>query len=263
MKLKLNKSNHSLLATLALLLVGFPSLQGEDHVDVEERVLPAATVTSLDGSSISGDIAVQTHDKDAVRLQIHREIKNETDEVAAKAFAVLNTQFEIKGDTIILKPELPRNSRQWSEATGKKNIRYSIRYTLWVPARLDLVLKVVDGDITVAGVSGKSNISTVDGDVQLVTGGEFLVQTVSGDILADLNAQPDEKCVLRAVNGDIILNLNPDLALDIRLQSLSGDRKVELPLDEMVKTAGQLTGKMNGGGTGITINTVDGDILVK
>ena len=263
MKSKTYKSTNSLIAALALLLSGFPVLWAEDHQDVEERVLSAAAVTHLDGSSIDGDIIVQSHAKDEVLLQIHREIQNESGEIAAKAFAVLSTRFEIKGDTIILKPELPRKSGEWKEATGKKNIKYSIRYDLWVPDRLNLVLKTVDGDITVTGMSGKSNISTVDGDIQITTAGEFLAQTVDGDIRADLNGQPRDKCVLRAVDGDIALSLDPALAVELRLQSLDGDRTVELPLDGMVKTAGQLMGTRNGGGTKIVLNIVDGDILVK
>ncbi len=290
---------YSIVLSIIMLLAGTIPATAAESKDIEERVLPAAGITSFEAESIEGSFKVVSHGNDEVQLTITRVVKGVSQEQAEKVLAALKTVFKAEGDSIYLQEDHPGNRKEWKEATGLNDVEFEILYELRMPASIHQAIRTVEGDVMLAKMSGKIGITTVEGDVLVEqAGGQvgvkttegdvlikqvagfarvssvegdvmirdssgFQVQSVEGDVLVDLSGEPAGNCSLNTVQGDATLSLSPDLAVNIVAQSLSGEVKLKLSLDDLVRTRGQVVGARNGGGVSIQLNSVRGDIILK
>ena len=92
-------------------------------------------------------------------------------------------------------------------------------------AAKSLVVKTVSGDITLAGGSGETDLTSVSGTIKVEEGTQTRAhfKSVSGDITAKLAMSADAQIDGQSVSGDIKLNFASNPVADFDVQSISGD----------------------------------------
>jgi hypothetical protein len=129
----------------------------------------------------------------------------------------------------------------------------------------DLVFQTGDGNIVANSIGGKLEASTGDGNVRIA--GRFdAVAVTTGDGNVDLAAAPGSTAAsswrMRTGDGNVKVAVPDDMKADFDLSSGDGHVTSDLPLSLSPGKIGgnQLRGKLNGGGSVLTIRTNDGNI---
>ena len=177
------------------------------------------------------------------------------------------------------------------------------RVTVETPAQLTLQARTSDGNVTLSGLHGELNLTTGDGDVSLdhvsgdlrVRSGDGRVRitdadgaidahtsdgnlTVDGlfhalalrtsDGTLDLNLRDGtrltEASTIQSSDGSVTLRVPRSFAADLDVHTSDGHVSSALPLSIDHYESGQgLHGKLNGGGTPLTIHTSDGNVKIE
>jgi DUF4097 and DUF4098 domain-containing protein YvlB len=131
----------------------------------------------------------------------------------------------------------------------------------------EMQLKSGDGSLHLDGVDGKLHASTGDGSIQ-ANGrfGELELKTGDGhvDVRAGTGSSLAGGWRLETGDGSVTLEVPGDLAADVDLHTNDGHIDLDMP----VTTSGnvrqnEVRGKMNGGGSLLTIRTGDGSIRLR
>jgi len=137
-------------------------------------------------------------------------------------------------------------------------------------SRSDLALKIVGGDLSVSGATGKIQSSSEGGDIFLtdIKSSEIEVQSNGGDV--SLNMLPSVEngsVILNSNGGDISIILPPGSKCQITANAVDGEISHTLKSSESVEiieeTENYLNAKLNGGGAELIIATKGGDINIK
>ena len=145
-----------------------------------------------------------------------------------------------------LKEDLIKNRNNWYNCKDGRTISYNsgnakndncqcictdIHYTLYVPAGADLELETITGDVTITGMEAAIEVKSVTGSVEAIVNenhpADVALKTVTGRVASD----PDMSTLTNE-------GLRPLLA-----------RK--------------LTGKLNGGGKQVSLESVTGNVWLK
>ncbi|MGW2353398.1 DUF4097 family beta strand repeat-containing protein [Actinacidiphila glaucinigra] len=142
----------------------------------------------------------------------------------------------------------------------------------------------VNGDITLVGQAGPVTAETVAGNVEAqAVSGDLRVNTVSGDLTVVEGSGATVKA--DSVSGNMVLDLDPRSGADVRLTSVSGEIAIRIPdpgdaevdanttsgdvscaFDEL-RVSGQwgakrISGRMGSGGSRLKATTVSGAIAL-
>jgi Putative adhesin len=124
-----------------------------------------------------------------------------------------------------------------------------------------------DGSIEGSDLDGKCDASSGDGRIRL--SGRFdVLSAKSGDgslgIEAQRGSKLDSSWSIVSGDGSIDVALPPDLPVNIEASSGDGHISTDIPITmEGVLSKSRVHGKMNGGGSTLTIHTGDGSIRLK
>ena len=142
----------------------------------------------------------------------------------------------------------------------------------------------VNGDTTMVGLSGPVDAQTVSGTVEAqALSGDLKVSTVSGDLTVVEGTGGQVKA--DSVSGNMVLDLDPSAGADIRLTTVSGEIAIRIPepghasveantasgavscaFDELRVTgqwgAKRITGRIGDGGAHLKATTVSGAIAL-
>lgn len=130
------------------------------------------------------------------------------------------------------------------------------------PAKIDLEIKGLSGDIHLNNLTGRIEMVSVSGDiVGRRLKGVFKGEFVSGDV--DLEFEEIEDIEINSRYGDIILHINPTQEAEIEVMTDEGDINCELPLKDLIKKPNYLKGILNTAKAKIYINNRHGDIKLK
>jgi hypothetical protein len=143
---------------------------------------------------------------------------------------------------------------------------------------------VFEGTITVDGVTGEVEVSTMDGDIVLKNlSGAVAANCMDGDITAGFRMVPENRpMAFSTVDGDIDITLPQRIRATITASTLDGDiytyfemetspgavkrnekESMGLHRNLLGISGNTTTGKINGGGIDIQIRTVDGSIYIR
>ncbi|MBV8631300.1 MAG: DUF4097 family beta strand repeat protein [Silvibacterium sp.] len=153
----------------------------------------------------------------------------------------------------------------------------------------DLGLTTSDGNVTADHLSGKLHIKSSDGHVRITNStGALEARTSDGNLTVDgaFNAvtlhtsdgklevslregtKLSEPSIIQASDGSVTVRLPRDLAADLDVHTSDGHLDCALPLtmdhyDSKDGGGHNLHGKLNGGGTPLTIHTSDGSVKIE
>ena len=126
------------------------------------------------------------------------------------------------------------------------------------------------GDLSVRDVSGDLEITMTSGDIKLTNvAGPVVANTVSGNISVRFAALRPGPSSITCVSGDVDITLPASSKATLKMRTISGEAYTDFDLNlntpgNMQHVGGQLIdGNINGGGNGISLKTVSGDIYVR
>lgn len=129
-----------------------------------------------------------------------------------------------------------------------------------VTASEDASLNTVSGDMELTGLSaGELTLDTVSGSCKFSGQADGLsVNTISGDVTADLKVEPRE-VDMDSVSGGLKLELPVSAGFTVKHDSVSGNFECAFKTEEL--GGGRL--RCGSGGADITMNTTSGNMMIK
>ena len=243
--------------------------------------LPAAADEWSKDYTLTGkpDLRIETTDAD-IRVTTWDQKK-----IAAK---VITSHYKIgeggirieehqSGDSVQIDVRFPHHNLnfQWGNS-------HRVEVEIQMPREGDVTLKTGDGKIELAGLKGEMNLHTgdgservdnVDGRLTATTGdghiradGRFDQLTLkTGDGHLDVRAGSGSSLAsewrLESGDGNVTLAVPSNLAADVDLHTGDGHIDLEMPITTEGKLReNEIRGKLNGGGSLLTIRTGDGSI---
>ncbi len=155
------------------------------------------------------------------------------------------------------------DDRDW----GGRNIRVSVDFEVRVPAGVEFVGTTVSGDVEAEGLESDVHASSVSGDVIVSTSGVATASTVSGSLDIAIGDLDWDDLSYSTVSGDITLRLPANLDADVEFTSLSGDFDTDFDMDVTRSrerfVGSEVEGRIGSGGRDITFKTVSGDVRLR
>jgi hypothetical protein len=140
-----------------------------------------------------------------------------------------------------------------------------VEFSVKVPAGVKLGAHTVNGSVKVTDVEGDVTAETVNGQVEVSSGGLVKAETVNGSIDVKLGrADWTGTLEFQTVNGSITLGLPADLSADVDAEVLNGRITTDFPMGgDVHQTKRALKGTIGGGGRGLELETVNGSITLR
>jgi len=151
--------------------------------------------------------------------------------------------------------------------------------TVTVPVNTSLKINCTHGSINVEGVQGEIDVSGVHGNITLTNvSGTVVANATHGFIKASMDrVDPSKPLSFVTLDGNVDVTLPADLHATLRMKTFHGDIwsdfdvkltggggpiRIGAPGRSRIDFDRTVTGTINGGGTEITLNTVNGRILI-
>jgi hypothetical protein len=124
----------------------------------------------------------------------------------------------------------------------------------------------VSGALEAQGINGKLSFNTVSGDLALADGWleRLDVNSVSGDVTADIDLDPLGGMNLTTVSGEVTLRLPAESDARVHLHSMSGGVRSEFTeLRSMSAPASHsVSGSLGAGSGHVSVNTMSGRVML-
>ncbi|MBU8920498.1 MAG: DUF4097 domain-containing protein [Bacteroidales bacterium] len=182
---------------IAMLIVALCASAGFTRGD-DEVIKRFDDVKRIRISTVSGDCLVKTHKSNEVIVELYRDVYPED---------AMDYRIKESGGKLIIKEEWHGRS-----SSGE------VKWTLTVPADIDIEFSTASGDFEISGVSGDVEVSTASGDISAEDmDGELDVSTASGEVrLIDVRGEKE----VSTASGDIYIE---NVTEEVELSTASGD----------------------------------------
>jgi DUF4097 and DUF4098 domain-containing protein YvlB len=232
---------------LLIMLLAFSFLAAENYEQkiVRKFDLPVSGAIAL--ANINGEIAISVGGT-AVEVTA---IKRSDEKGEIENVEVL---FEQAGDTLKVKTKYNRN-----------NTRAKVDFNVSVPEKLARAeFKSVNGRVKGDGKFSDLTLKTVNGKIDFR--GEFragVFKTVNGAIEVSQEPLLSGDLEAETVNGAITIELNRKSAFDAEGQTVNGAIDNDFDIEVQRHLVGRsMSGKVNGGGHRVKVETVNGSIEI-
>lgn len=233
--------------------------------------------------NVFGEIEVTGYDGDQVQVTAQKIIAARSEEKADTAEREVTLEIVEEGQTIELYVDGPFRNRHnrglnWR---GEKREEYKVLYDfqIKVPRNCEVELTTVnDGDVIVKALSGRFDISNVNGAIRMEElSGSGRVNAINGEVELEFKTNPRGDCVIDTINGEVRLYFEPELSADFYMKSMNGGVFTDFDLEPLpgksIKTESNekdhiykiahLSGVRAGkGGPEIELNTLNGDMFI-
>ncbi len=162
--------------------------------------------------------------------------------------------------------------------TPQNNI--TISYTFYIPNKVSLNIMPMhqpgNTDFEIENLSGEVNIHGLNSDIKMKdVSGPIVANTSNGSVeIVYNNVTPDKPNSILSVNGFVDISLPKDISANLEIHAINGEVYTdwEIKADKDVENNMMLVpnmnmfnleGTINGGGTPISIQSVNGDIFLR
>ena len=241
-----------LCASAVLLLAALPAAAFED---VYERSFPLRSGGTLSITNVNGSVQVEAWDREEVYLQAVKESKTSPVDESRVQIEVASS-----ADALQVVTRYPKED----------GLDVTVEYRVRVPARLlQTHVETVNGNVRVRGLRSRGDLRTVNGDVELLDGaGHLSARSTNGNVRLELDslgtpAEGDGPITAETINGSIVLELAANVNAALEVLSMNGDFRSEVPVVvQSSSNAGEIRGRMGGGGPLLKIRTVNGAVRI-
>ena len=264
---------------------------GERTTHEEILVIPSPPGRAISIYNANGKTRVVGQDRNDIEVRIHKSVRADCPDVAAKLLDSIRLQNSMSADVLEIEVQIPR-----------KCSRHSVAHIeLCVPRDTDVSLGSTNGKICLEGLerpirarsnNGSVSINDVKGDIDVTTAnakvtckstqghlrarssngkievdchqGSIDASTSNGVIRASLDELREMGVSLTTSNGRIVLELpeKPDADVDILVEN--GHIRNDLELEDQVRDVdGRVRGRLGRGGIPIRLRTSNGTISLR
>lgn len=271
------KSNIMKLVAITWVALSTPLLAQND-VFTEEIVIPLSnpgSIGTLEVNQIYGGMTVTGYDGKEVVI-IAKQKKFQTTQ------KMKNGLRKIQNNSLALQAEESDNYVEVEAQNYSGGNNETMHLEIKVPREFNLKLSSInDGSIVVENVAGEMEISNVNDDITLnLVSGSAVVDTVNGEIKATFNrVTTGSLMAFTSFNGDVDISLPNDIKADFKMRTMRGEiytgfdiefdtsapvvQKESSEKSYRVKIEKWVSGSANGGGTEITLNSHQGDLILR
>ncbi|HEX8617122.1 MAG TPA: DUF4097 family beta strand repeat-containing protein [Thermoanaerobaculia bacterium] len=262
----MNRFNRALyLLPIAMLLAAAcgrsehrPGTHGDHAKATITRSWPAAGVRALRVFEIDGSVKIEAADTDEISL-----VATAVGDFALDKKKQNDGLFEttLEGDTLKIgrrEPNVKGFRIPFVFSRSDKRINYALR----VPPTVSLEVKTVNGRIATRGIDAATDVTSVNGAIDVETGGtsELQASTVNGRVRAKF-LRSFQGARFRTVNGGVEATLPQSASFNVDLSQVNGDFEASFPLSIHSNPGSRrVSGEVNGGEFELKITTVNGDI---
>lgn len=275
----MNSKNKKIVSLLSLSLMALSStIFAQDDVFTEEVVIPLSnpnSIGTLEVNQIYGGMKVYGYDGKEVIL-VAKQKKFQTTE------KMKNGLRKIQNNSLALEAEEANNYVEIEAHNYSGGSNETMHLEIKVPRNFNLKLSSInDGAILVENVAGEMEISNVNDDITLnLVSGSAVVDSVNGEIKATFErVSVGSQMAFTSFNGDIDISLPSDVKADFKMRTMQGEiytgfdinfdtsepvvQKDSSEKSYRVKIEKWVSGSANGGGTEITLNSHQGDLILR
>lgn len=159
----------------------------------------------------------------------------------------------------------PENECREGGRNNSEDNDVEVNFVVKVPDGVEFIGGTVNGDVEAHDLTADASLSTVNGDVEVETGGIARATTVNGSIRATLG-RADWSRPLRftTVNGGITVRLPGTVSADIEATTVNGSVESDFPITVTGKvSARSFRGRIGDGGRELGLTTVNGSIRLQ
>jgi hypothetical protein len=138
-----------------------------------------------------------------------------------------------------------------------------VEWEVRVPRDVRFRGRTVNGDLEAMDLGGDADLATVNGDVEVTTGGFAEARTVNGSIRARMEGTPSGDVSFETVNGSIELDVDEGLDANLDAAWMNGDLDTDLPFQIQGRLGRRSAeGRLGDGGHELRVKTVNGSIRI-
>ncbi len=264
---------------------------GERATHEEKLVIPSPPGRAIKIHNANGKTRVIGEDRDDIEIRIHKSVRADCPDLAAKLLDSIHLQNSKSADVLEIEVQIPRRCSRHAVA----------HVELCVPRDTTVASSSTNGKICLEGLerpiharsnNGSISIDDVHGDIDVTTAnakvtckcthghlrarssngkievdshqGSIDASTSNGVIRASLDELGKNGVSLTTSNGRIVLDLpeEPDADVDIRVEN--GHIRNDLDLTDQTSDAdGRVRGRLGSGGTPIRLRTSNGTVSLR
>ena len=252
----------TILGTVCALLILALGAHASDHRGALTEEFHQTYALAADGrielDNINGDVHISSWDQNSVKVDAvkYADTKERLDEA--------KIEIESRSDSLSIRTRYPDHDHTW--IWGSHTNPAGVEYTLTVPrkARLDEI-KLINGALDVAGVSGEVNASLINGRLEAHNlAGRAHLSTINGRLEARFDTLAGNSVELNSVNGSVELTIPSDSKAEVEASTVSGgiNNDFGLHVNNHQFIGHELRGELGTGGTRIKLNNVNGRIEI-
>jgi hypothetical protein len=252
----------TMITALAALSLAAP-LAAQDYRFSKEM----ASGTKLTIENINGTIEVTQGSGRTAEVLVTKIVKKGDGSLVK---AIMETDGDgVRVCTIYLNRDKNRNSCKGDNSSNSRdgdNFQVEMQYVVKVPAGVRLSADNVNGNVTARGLDAPASLETVNGDVTFEGATASTIQTVNGKIKGTFTRGSwDGKMDIETVNGGVDLTFPGTLSAIITGETVNGGiSSADFPITIEGKWGPKsFTGRIGGGTSKLSIQTVNGGITLK
>jgi bifunctional DNA-binding transcriptional regulator/antitoxin component of YhaV-PrlF toxin-antitoxin module len=209
-------------------------------------------------SNINGKIEVEPAAGNMVEVTALKSARGASSEAARQALDRIEIQESVSPADIRIQTRIQRGSSIFNG--GNLQVEYTVR----VPVGADVKFSTVNGGIEISGLQGRINVETTNGGIKARdVSGPIEASTTNGGVEVDLAQLTEPGVKLGCTNGGIQLRLPADAKATITARVTNGGIDTSgLQLETSESSRRRLDGRLNGGGTRISIEGTNGGIRI-
>jgi hypothetical protein len=224
--------------------------------DTWHRTYTLSRTGEVDINNINGRIDVEGTDGTTVEVDAERVARAATDQLAHELLPRIAINDRTTPDLVFVE-------------TGRVNgiligASYSVHYHVKAPRGVAVHATTVNGGVAADGLAGRATLRATNGGIQAknLTGG-LEARTVNGGVRAEFSGFGQSDVNLATVNGGIQVRLPPSAKLTLNATWVNGGfNQSGLTFDVRDSGRRHFEGLLNGGGTSMTLTTVNGGIRI-
>jgi DUF4097 and DUF4098 domain-containing protein YvlB len=222
------------------------------------RSWPASNVRALRVFEIDGSVKIEAAETNEISL-----VATAVGDFAVDKNKQNDGLFEttLEGDTLKIGRREPNvKGFKIPFLFGRSDRR--VNYALRVPPTVSLEIRTVNGRIATRGVDAATDVTSVNGMIDVETGGtsELQATTVNGRVRARF-LRSFQGASFRTVNGGVEATLPQSASFNVNLSQVNGDFEASFPLSIHSNPGSRrVSGEVNGGEFELKITTVNGDV---
>lgn len=221
------------------------------------RTYTIAKGGSLDIVNANGAIVVNAASGPQVEVKATRQARAASDEEAQALLKETAITEEVSPDRVSI-----RSANGNGVLRGRRSL--TVEYQVRVPAGMQVSVKTENGGIGLHDVDGNVTASTTNGGIRGTNlAGSVSAHIVNGGIVMEI-ARVGGPVQLDTVNGGIRLDVPGTINADLDAHAVNGGVSTEdgLAITVSERSRTRVAGKMNAGGTAISLSTVNGGVRI-